>query len=209
VADLDVLTLDEAKAALNLGGSTRYDAELPAWITAVSGLLDSRVGPVVQRDIEDEAHDGSYGVIWVDHWPVAEFTEVTEYAYTTATILTAETNITKPDAGYFAERYAPDPTLYSGRLWRRAGGSASYFAVGSGNVVVSYTAGRYADTEAVGERFKTAARLMLQNLWASQRPNLGEVGEFEAPQSLFPRFSIPNAAKELLAGEWQGGLLVG
>lgn len=207
---LDVLTLDEAKEALNVGGTTRYDAKLPAWITAVSGLLDKRAGPVVRRAVTDEPHDGSpTGAIWVNLWPVTSWTTVTEYSSTTATVLTLETNVLKPDHAFVAERYSQDPTLYSGRLRRRAAGVNWLFPSGYGNVVISYVAGRYLNTATVDERFKAAAKLMLENLWNSQRPNVAEVGEFEVPMGNWPRFAIPNAAKELLAGEWQGGLVVG
>lgn len=203
MADLDVLTLGEGKAALNLSGTTQHDAELPGWITATSLLLDSKAGPIVKRDVADEIHDGSCGHIYTYLYPVAEYTTVTEYNNTTATVLTVETNASKPSAAYMAERYSPNPQLFSGLLRRRGSGNDAYFASGAGNVVVTYVAGRFDDTASVDERFKSAARLTLQNLWNSQRPNLADVGEFEVPQSNWPRFSVPNAVRQMLANEWQ------
>lgn len=203
MATLDVLTLSEAKAALNLTGTTQYDEELPAWITGVSLALDSKVGPIVKRTITDEVHDGSDGHIYTNLYPVVSITSVKEYNNVTETVLTAETNVTKPASGYFAERYQNNPSLYSGLIRRSASGIAERYPLGSGNVVVTYVAGRFDDTVSVDERFKTAARLMLQNLWNSQRPSLGNVDEFEIPQQNWPRFAVPNAVREMLADEWQ------
>lgn len=214
MATNDVLSLAEAKSALNLSGTTAYDTELPGWITGVSRLLDKCVGPVVRRTVTDERHDGGTGVIRTRKYPVYAWTSVTEYEGLTATILTVETNLVQPDSAYLPERYTPDPTLYSGTLWRRAAGAAMTYPKGTGNVWVTYTAGRYENTEGIAEDFKTAAKLTLMNLWASQRPNVAQVGEFEIPQSNYPAWSVPNAAKELLIDEWQtdprkGPLLVG
>lgn len=208
--DLDVLTFGEGKAALNLAGSSQYDAELPAWITAVSRLLDSKVGPVVVRTVTDEVHSGGLVTsIRTRLYPVKEYTAVVEYSDTTATVLTVETNVAKPDSAYLAERYDLDPSLYSGVIRRRTAGAELRFAGGSSNIVITYEAGRFDSTANVDERFKAAAKLTLQNLWNSQRPNLANVGEFEIPQSNWPRFSVPNAVREMLADEWHAELLVG
>lgn len=208
MATLDWLTLEEAKAGLNLSGVTTYNAELPAWITAVSLLLDSKVGPAVVRTITDEVHDGGAGVIRTRLWPVVSYTTVTEYTGLTPRVLTVETNLAHPAAGYRADRYGAEPSLFSGRIVRRSSGYGSVFASGSGNVVVTYVAGRFADTASVSERFKAAAKLTLQNLWNSQRPNLAVVGEFEIPQQNWPRFAVPNAVREMLADVWQEGPMV-
>lgn len=205
---LDILTLAEAKTALNLAGTTVHDAELPAWITAASRRLDRAVGPVIRRTVTAELHDGGGHEVRTALWPVASFTTVKEYANTTATTLTAETNTTKPADAYLAEPYGSDPTLFSGALRRRGTGSDRRFATGARNVEVTYVAGRYADTASVDEIFKTGARLVLQNFWNSQRPNIAQVGEFEIPTGNWPRFSIPNAVRELLYAHWQEGLAV-
>lgn len=202
-AVLDVLTLVEGKAALNLAGTSQYDGEIPVWITATSLALDAKVGPIVKRTVTDEFHDGRGSYFYTRLYPVLTFTTVTEYNGTTATVLSVETNASKPSPGYLAEQYEPNPALLSGRIRRRGSGFDAWFPEGSGNIVVTYVAGRFEDTAAVDERFKSAARLTLQNLWNSQRPNLGDVGEFEVPQSNWPRFAIPNAVRQMLANEWQ------
>lgn len=212
MATLDLLSLAEAKLALNLSGTTVHDAELPAWITASSLMLDDKVGPVVRRTITGELRPGGAALLTTVLYPVTSFTTVTEYLDTVGTVLTRETNVSKPDSAYFAEPYAPDPTLFSGVLRRRSAGSNQRFAAGSSNVEITYVAGRFPTTATVDERFKSAGRLILSNLWNSQRPNLAQVGEFEIPQGNYPRFAVPNAVKEMLFADWHAessGLMVG
>lgn len=200
---LDVLTLTEAKLAVNQSASTTYDTELASWITGVSRRLDRGVGPIVQRTITSELHDGGGCEFELNYWPATSVTTVTEYAGTNANVLTRETNSLKPSAGYLLEAYEPDPTLFGPIVRRRASNADYFFAWGRQNVAITYVAGRAAATATVDEIYKRAASLMLQNLWNSQRPNVGQVGEFEIPQGNWPRFTVPNAVRELLRDEWQ------
>lgn len=206
---LDLLTLAEAKTAVNLTGATTYDVELAAWVTAVARRLDKAVGPVVQRTVTAELHDGGHEYVYTVLYPVTSFTTVKEYADTTLTTLTRETNVTKPDSAYLIEPYKADPTLFSGKVRRRGGGSDVCFATGDQNVELTYVAGRAASTSAVDELFKNAARLFLQHLWNANRPSTGQMNEFEIPQANWPRFAVPNAVKELLADFWQGTARLG
>ncbi|SDP60757.1 hypothetical protein SAMN04487905_10625 [Actinopolyspora xinjiangensis] len=203
MATTDVLTLEEARQAVNVGGTTQFDAELQARVTSVSQRLDELVGPVVQRSITGEQHHGGWGEVFLRFYPVSTVSSVTEYDGTTERVLTAETNTTKPTDGYLVGRYGPDPSLMSQRIYRRRNGSPERFAEGALNVVADYTAGRFADTASVAERYKIAASLMLQNLWRSQQSSAGEVGEFEVPQASFPTFAVPRAVREMLQGEIQ------
>ena len=206
---LDLLTLAEAKTAVNQSGVTTYDVELAAWVTGVSRRLDKAVGPVVQRTVTAELQDGGREHVFTNLYPVTSFTTVKEYVDTTSTTLTRETNATKPDSAYLIEPYAADPTLFSGKVRRRGGGSDVCFAVGARNVELTYVAGRSASTSAVDELFKTAARLFIQHLWNANRPSTGSVGEFEIPQANWPRFAVPNAVKELLTDFWQSDARIG
>lgn len=203
MATLDVITLPEAKTALNLSGTAAYDAELPVWITTVSARLDSLVGPVVVRTLTGELHDGGEHCVYLRYYPVSAITSVTEYDDVTPTSLTAETNASKPAAAYLAGRYRRDPTLMSQRIRRRSSGTDDTFPSGRQNVAVTYSAGRAANTAAVAERYKTAAELMLINLWRSQQDSVAGVGEYDVPQGIFPTFAVPRAVKELLYGEIQ------
>lgn len=201
---LDILTIAEGRAAVKIGsGDTSQDTDLAAQITAVSRRLDQAAGPIVVRTITDELHDGGCDRIWLQSYPITSFTTVTEYDGTTGTVLTAETVGTEPSTGYLADRYGPNPALYSGCLHRRSGGSDWAFSSGRLNVKVTYVAGRYATTAVVDERFKQAGRIMLQNLWRAglETALLGD--EYDVPAQAFPGFAIPNAVRQLLAEEWQ------
>lgn len=194
---LDVLTLTEGKNVVGIASSdATEDTDLAAFITGISRRLDTLVGPIVNRTLTDELHNGGLRWIQLDYWPVASVTSVSEYVSTTETTLTAETNSTKPANAYM---------LYdeNGRVYRRATNADACFATGRRNVKVTYVAGRAATTAAVDERFKRAAGIMLQNLWRSQEQGLFEADEFQFPRQNFPHFAIPNAVKELLHDEWQ------
>ncbi len=210
MATLDVLTLAEAKSALNLSGTAQYDTELAAWITACSIRLDKAVGPIVRRAVTAELHDGGKSKVRTELWPVNTFTTVTEYLFTTPTVLTRETNASKPDNAYTAEPYSADPTLFSGRIIRRNTGNDFRFPSGRQNVEITYDAGRFVNTATIDEFFKQGARYLLINAWNTQRPNVGAVGEFEIPQGNSPHVAVPNVVRDHFIDVWQDGdVLVG
>ncbi len=202
MAATDVLTATEAKQTLRVNDNdTTNAALLTAVVAAVSGALDDMCGPIVQRTVTAERHDGSGWAIQLRRAPVTSITSVTEYEGATATTLTEETVGTIPSNGYLLRPYSPASAPYSGRIERRTGGEPCVFAEGEGNVVVTYVAGRYATTGAVAENFKHAARLTLENWWQQFRDSTGSVGEFEVPVQAFPRFAVPSAARHLLGAE--------
>lgn len=153
--DLDILSLTEAKAALNIPATnTDYDTELAQVVTAASRFVDSVAGAVVERTITAEEHQGRSTSISLDHYPVVSITTVTEYQAGAATVLTAETLLT-------AGTYAID--LTSGTVYRRNSWNPSHFA--SSGVAVTYVAGRYADTASVDPVYKEAAAFTVKHLW--------------------------------------------
>lgn len=163
---LDVLTLAEAKIAINMAAAiVEHDTELAQQITAVSRVLDAEVGPVVQRTITDELQDGGGFEVNLRFWPATSITTVTEYSSGTAQVLTAETVSSLPANGYLAEPSTREPSLLSGRIIRRSSGSDYPFPTGRRNVKVTYVAGRYAATAAVDARFKSCAGAVLRRLW--------------------------------------------
>lgn len=197
----DLVSLDEAKKVLGVKGAAQ-DAQLAIYITAVSRRLDKACGAIVSRTITSELHSGGAPSIRLDH-PASAFTSVVEYQGTAGITLTRETPGTAPGDGYLAERHAPDRSLFSGRLKRRSGGFGGCWWAGEDNIAVTYTAGRYANTAAVDARFKDAAFIVLRNLWAAEEPSVESTGEFDTPGGRFPRFAIPNAARQLLRDEWR------
>lgn len=188
-ADLDVLTFDEAKAAINNNADDKNIGLLSAYITGVSQFLDTLCGPIVSRTVTD-TFDGDLPAVFLKSWPVLSVQTVTEYTGTTSQLLTAQTPGTAPDFGYLLD-------LASGQIRRTEGGTARNFKSGVQNVVVEYTAGRFADTESVDQRFKRAAGLVLANIWRRER-GLGAV-EYGVVGGV--TYLLPNAAEALLLGE--------
>lgn len=204
MATLDVLTLDEAEAVVGGTTNSRWTDVLPAWITATSLRFEKLVGPVVQRTITGELHDGGYGSVFLANHPNLSVTSVTEYDNLVSKALTVESNTVKPVDAYIAERYVANPTLLGNEIRRRSSNGDSAFPAGRRNVSVTYVAGRFANVTAVDERFKTGARLILQNLFRTVQPAVATLGDFEDAAQLLPTFTIPRAVYEALEGLFPG-----
>lgn len=186
---LDVVTLDEAELELGVAADTQ--PLLGVYVTAVSRMLDKACGPIVQRTLTSEAHDGGDYQIILDYYPVASVTSVTEYAYTQPTVLTAETVSTSPSSGYLLDGE-------TGIVRRRMGKADYPFPHGRGNVLVTYVAGRFASTLAVDDRFKRAAFITLAHLWRREQ-GMGTVtfGPDGVPIT-GATYALPNAAAAFL-----------
>src|SRR3954470_17383830 len=75
---LDVITLAEAKQALNAGpSSTTDDALLASYVTTVSRRMDQLCGPIVKRTVT-ETFDGSCGTLLLKSRPVISITSVVD-----------------------------------------------------------------------------------------------------------------------------------
>jgi hypothetical protein len=193
----DWITLDEAKAAVNITGST-FDTEVALYVSAASQRLDQLAGAAVIRTVTGEVHNVSgAGItsILLNYRPVVAATSVVEHNQTTARTLTLETNSAKTASDYLLD-------LAEGRLRRRTSGYDSPFPAGRGNVVITYTAGRFATTAVVAERFKLAASIYLSHLWKREQ-GAGTVtfGGPETDAALIPTFGIPNVVRDLLLDE--------
>lgn len=192
---LDLLTLTEAKAALNIASSdTSVDTELAQVITAASRMVDSVYGPVVEREVTTNVLAPN-GRIWLDR-PLT-ITSVTEYLSGTATVLTAEDADT-------AGTYRFDST--TGSLLRRTSWTDTYWS--GHELVVVYQAGRYADTASVDEKFKEAAVVCLIHLWQHRgsQSGFGTPGGDGAPFGGVP-FSSKQLRDKLISmfpEEWTG-----
>lgn len=152
---LDILTLPEAKTAINIDSlNIDHDDEIAQQVTAVSRLIDDECGPVVQRTITAELHDGGSSLIMLRHYPVASITTLREAAGSTITTLSAVA------FGGTGDGYS----LRDGVLSRRAGGRVTSWTYGDA-VEVTYVAGRYATTAAVDAKFKSCAAAILRRIW--------------------------------------------
>ncbi|MFF8980181.1 head-tail connector protein [Streptomyces cellulosae] len=173
-----LLTLDEAKAQLNITG-TAEDAELQAYVNAVTPVIERFVGPVEPREVT-EAHDGGVRpVLVLRQTPVLSLTSV-------ASVLTGGT------APPVEALVLVDPD--TGEVRRRDGGYLR------GLLQVTYQAGR---TE-VSPTINLAARILVQHLWRTQRPTRGGGlaggGDDYSVSEPIPGFgyAIPNRVLELL-----------
>lgn len=195
---LDLITLAEARLALNLqSADTSQDTELASYITAVSRRLDDLCGAIVKRTITAEEYPGGGWRIVLRYAPISKsgattITTVTEYTSGTARVLTAEAVGTSTSYDY-----AFDAT--TGTLTRRAVWTDASFA--PQRVVVTYSAGRYANTASVDPKFKQAAAMMLSHLWTREQGTGGSATFGPQDFSTTPTFSVPNAVLELLADE--------
>lgn len=192
-ATLDIITLSEGRASINMHASdTSQDAEIEAYITAVSLRIDQVAGPVVVRTITAEMHDGGGPTIQLRHYPVSSIVSVTEYVNITGTVLAAETVgvATTANDYHLSARY--------GVLTRRSGGADTYWSAGRDRVAVSYVAGRFTSTATVSQMFKTAATMTLAHWWRREQSS--------DPMTAYQRshgLSIPRVVKELLGDEWR------
>lgn len=188
----DLITLAEGRSALNQGSQTANNTEITALITAVSVRIDSSgegVGPVVIRTVTSETHDGRGCTVQLDEWPVDSVTTVTE----DGTVLDSD-------------QYLIDKT--TGELHRRDGDYDYRWEPGRATVVVTYEAGRVANTAAVGLHYKQGAYLLLKHMWRAEQWNTTGFtggGEFDTPQVAYPSFGIPNAVTDWFGGKWRGG----
>ena len=191
----DLLSLAEGKLAIGTSiAATDYDTSVASWITATSRLIDANCGPMVQRTVTNELHDGGNRTFRLSKAPCSSITTLTEYQGTTAVTCTAETPGVFPANSYLFD-------AASGYVLRRTSGSDGTWAPGRSNIVVTYVAGRFTSTSTVDARVKQAAAMCLRHLWAIQYGSGNSMfGEIDMPTPI--GFAIPNRVRELLASYW-------
>jgi hypothetical protein len=187
-------TLDEFKAMLNakLVGTTA-DAELQRYLDAATPVVEWLAGPVNLRTVvELRSGDGSTAFL-LRQTPVAAVTSITEYAGTVGTVLTQVAN---PGAAT-ASSFTVDLSL--GAVIRRgSGGDPVAFAVGTDNVVITYTAGLGAVPSNLKMAALTQAAHMFQKSQQGGRPQLNATGADGYMTGW--GYGIPNAVREYVAG---------
>lgn len=189
----DILALDEAQAAIGATGDQTYDGQLERAVTAISDLIETRVGPVVIRSVTD-AHDGGYCSI-TPYQRVSEITSVVEWQGSTEVELTPET-----PGGQEPYAYLYDEVRRM--LIRRESGFDARWYPGRLNIVLTYDAGRYATTDAVAPRFKEAAAIALAHNWRFDHGQGNQTfGAFDGEPGFGRGFALPNRALEILSND--------
>lgn len=211
---LDVLTLAEAKDAINVNSTQNRDTLLALYITSISARMDVLLGPIVTRTITAELHNGGRDSIFLNSYPVTSVASVTEYdrGQSLTTVLTPEIlgDYTPHVDTYEIEPFSTNPALFGNRIKRQQNGHHHRFAHGRRNVSVSYTAGRFADTESVDEKYKLGAGYILLSAWRSQQDSTAKMGDFDVPFSSVPKYMIPYNVIDMFYGEvQQRGIMVG
>lgn len=186
----DVLSLAEAKSATgNLHSGD--DALLALYVATVSAYLDDACGPVVVRSVTEVHNREDSACLYVDAWPFQSVTSLVDYdedAIATTTWTSSDYVLTPRHKG----GYHSTIKLRSSHFGYRT--------------VAVLSAGRFTDTASVSGPFKSAALLMLRNLWRQQEVSTDIVGgEYLVPGNNFPTFAFPNAAKGLLRDELRLG----
>jgi hypothetical protein len=190
LAETAVLPLQDAKDQLNIPqATTTSDTELQAYIATIESALKRFTGgPLVNRSVTERSEMMSnQTVIPVRQRP-----------------LVSVTSITGAGGGVIDISAGLDLDTNAG-LIRRQLGLPFYgpFFQWLPQVTVTYVAGWGTSVPAA---FNTAARIILQNLWDTQRGTAAlpmTAGEMVTPPGF--GFAIPNRAAELLDGA-QGGM---
>lgn len=198
MAATDLITLAEAKQEIGAISVDVDDLLLGGYISAISTLLDDRCGPIVRRTITGEIYDVPMASqIRLRTYPVSAISAVTEYTVDgVATVLASDTLTTKRTNGF----YFDSGPKWARTIQRRSAGSAYTFPP-SGQVEVTYVAGRCATTATVPAIFKHAARLALSTHWSIQQGSgsltFGDAQGFGTPIPIV----MPRAVELMLAAE--------
>ena len=165
---VDLVTLAEAKAHLNIVGSTD-DAELPIFITAATSIVERYVGAVLAQTLT-ERFDGGRRALILAGRPV-----------------TSVTSVIVDGAALAAGAYTIDKAA---GIISSTGGR---FAAGSQNVVIVYDAGR----ASVDPHHRLAALIIIQHMWETQRGTASPRQRDDTFDPRYT-YSIPRRALELL-----------
>jgi hypothetical protein len=186
--EVRVLSLQDAKEMLNIPASkTADDAEIDGWIAAIEAGLEKRTGgPVISRAVTERSELLQGGtVIPVRQRPLVSVTSIT-------------------DSGGGAFGVSDLDLDVNAGLIRRKLGIPFYgpFFAWSPQVTVAYVAGW---GTSVAPAFASFARIVIKNLWDTQRPSVGMPmgGEQMVTVPGFG-FAVPNRAAELLDGSQDG-----
>jgi hypothetical protein len=189
---IDIVSVDDAQLYLTntIDPSKIEVSKLEELVTSVSEMFDDLCGPVVSRTVTEKLNGGTW-YIRPSMYPIVSVTSLVEYASTTPTTLTEETNSSKPAAAY---------KIDGSRILRRSGNNDACFPEGRGNIEITYVAGRGAVT-AIPSRFKEAAKITIQAIWVREQGH-GSVSFGDVPL-VGATFALPNAALEMLRKDIQ------
>ena len=187
-AAIDIVSLDETKAFLNIDDTT-YDTELASYITSASSLWIKAGGPGASSPAFDEWYDGGNSTISLRHRPVIEITSIVEAITGTTAYTLTEQNPGGGSSGAWG--YSVNKEL--GLIVRRANGVEVRTTQGKKNIHVTYKAGFATAPEDV----KHAVLLLILHQWETQR---GGTRRQSSAEEYDPRagFTMPRRVLEIL-----------
>lgn len=190
-----IVGLGEVKDYLGIQASDKTrDAKLLRFIDSMTPVVEGITGPIVQRTIQNELHDGGGRTfLSLRNRPVVAVSSVTEYRGPIAYPLT---QIATPDLGTIYS-YMWEP---NGRITRRTvGGGITPFPPGIDSVYVTYSTGYITPPANVVEGTLELIRINFQETQQG-RPRVGQSGGGDdMAREPFLGFFVPGRVKELLA----------
>ncbi len=187
-----IVKFSDAISELNLPGTpSDGGVKLQNFINAAQAVIEDMVGHVIDTTVT-EIYDGGNTTIYLRQLPVLSITSIVE------TIGLIDYNLTNQPVGAPVDNFGfslDDPN--TGRITRRSAGSQPFpFYKNTGNVSVTYTAGRTTVPPNI-----YLATLELLRFWWQQgqqglRPGFGQpTADTGSPTPM--GFLVPNRVKEL------------
>lgn len=167
---MSALTIDDAKAHLNITGSST-DVELQAMIDAAEAAIVKRVGPLVSTTVTARVYSNGYGALMLPTLPVLSLTSVTPVNGTALSLSDLYLDTTN---GLVTD--------------------ANGCSLLRGWYTVVYAAGR----SSVPADLLLAVKELVRHLWTSQRGS-GAARPGAATMPDGASYSLPNRVLELLA----------
>lgn len=163
-SSIPVVPLEEVKTHLGVDGDTQ-DEEIQGFIDTAVGIIEGFAGPIVQRTITGEKHDGGDVSIFCQHPPVISVQSLTEL------IALVPFTLTNQPVGSSTDNYGYSiDDAKTGHIVRRAAGSIAIpfssgnglggYQGGIGTVSITYTAGSVYPEAKVRFAVKEAVKIL-------------------------------------------------
>ena len=183
-------SLQDLRDELNLTSTnTTNDDELRLYLAATTPIIEDLAGPQLRQTFVEQL-DGGVKTLIVRHSPIATVTSVIEYWGSYSFTLTQVSNPT------LATQYSYTLDASSGTLTRRSQAGAQWFAMGSRNIVVTYTVG----SGIVPANVRLAARRQAAHLYrTSQQGSRPAFGTGDTDMAYTPSgYAVPRGVIELV-----------
>lgn len=176
-----LISLFDAKKHLNIPVSdTSQDDEILDWVSAVTRVIENRVGACIPRTVVDYV-EGNARVLRTETQPVLSVTSIVPYLTSGTIYAPAQIRVTS-----------------TGRIMLLTGLYFSY-----GPYEITYVAGR----RPIPPNIRAAAKIILGHLWETQRGSAGLPLQMQDEDATYVPgfgFAVPSRALELLGPDDEG-----